>query len=255
MIIRNLSDDVKMLNYPSAKKFEFVVYNKNKTHVLWESSAGQFFLEAVKKEALLPGEEIKIERLNGSAARVVSQKKEGGEILTGFESRNKYVILESSGQELFLAAEVGGNVLARLFLKSLRPFQMTVMTTEGTKALDLQRPFKFYFHQLNIMDAKGALLGTIERQVSWLRRIYLVKDSNGQEIFKLLGPILHPWTFNIIQNGIEVGKITKKWSGLLKEGFTDADNFGITFPNGIKQNEKAILLGAVFLIDFVHFEN
>ncbi len=62
MIIRNLSDDVKMLNYPSAKKFDFTVYNKNKTHVLWEASAGQFFLEALKKETLLPGEEIKIER-------------------------------------------------------------------------------------------------------------------------------------------------------------------------------------------------
>ena len=28
----------------------------------------------------------------------------------------------------------------------------------------------------------------------------------------------------------EVGKITKQWSGLGKEMFTDADNFGINFP-------------------------
>ena len=26
----------------------------------------------------------------------------------------------------------------------------------------------------------------------------------------------------------EVGKISKKWSGLAKEYFTDADNFGVT---------------------------
>ena len=53
----------------------------------------------------------------------------------------------------------------------------------------------------------------------------------------------------------ELGKITKKWSGLLKESVTDADNFGINFPKGIDLGKKAILLGAVFLIDFVHFEN
>ncbi len=29
----------------------------------------------------------------------------------------------------------------------------------------------------------------------------------------------------------EVGKITKQWSGLAKEWFTDADNFGIQCKN------------------------
>ena len=53
----------------------------------------------------------------------------------------------------------------------------------------------------------------------------------------------------------KVGNITKKWSGLLKETFTDSDNFGITFPSDANTNQKSILLGAVFLIDFVHFEN
>jgi len=48
---------------------------------------------------------------------------------------------------------------------------------------------------------------------------------------------------------------TKKWSGLLKEGFTDADNFGVMFPKEWESKLKALFLGAVFLIDFVHFEN
>ena len=29
-------------------------------------------------------------------------------------------------------------------------------------------------------------------------------------------------------NGDEIGKVTKQWSGLVKEVFTDTDNFGIT---------------------------
>lgn len=45
-----------------------------------------------------------------------------------------------------------------------------------------------------------------------------------------------------------VGRVTKQWSGLGKELFTDADNFGISFPLDLDVNVKATLLGAVFLL-------
>ena len=139
----------------------------------------------------------------------VSQKKEWGEILTGFEQKNKYAIIDPSGNQLYFAAEDGGSIIGRLFLKALRPFQM----------------------------------------------IYSVRDPHGKEIFKLFGPFFKPWTFKIMQNENEVGVITKKWSGFLKEGFTDADNFGMSFPREWSKEIKALFLGAIFLIDFVHFEN
>ena len=41
----------------------------------------------------------------------------------------------------------------------------------------------------------------------------------------------------------------------MKEGFTDADHFGVMFPAEWDVELKARFLGAVFLIDFVHFEN
>ena len=53
---------------------------------------------------------------------------------------------------------------------------------------------------------------------------------------------------------LQVGKISKQWSGVLKEAFTDADNFGISFPMDLDVKIKATLLGAVFLIDFMFFE-
>ena len=52
----------------------------------------------------------------------------------------------------------------------------------------------------------------------------------------------------------EVGQITKQWSGLLKEAFTDTDNFGVSFPLDLDVRMKAVLLGAVLLIDFMFFE-
>ena len=42
----------------------------------------------------------------------------------------------------------------------------------------------------------------------------------------------------IYKSGVEVGVISKKWSGLLKETFSVADNFGIRFPVAATTEEK-----------------
>ncbi|MBF0227547.1 MAG: scramblase [Desulfobacterales bacterium] len=183
----------------------------------------------------------------------ISQRLERAEVWLGIETRNRYTI----NFNLFEAAEMStsiGAILSRLFIGNLRPFTMEIYNRDGQKALSLERPFRFYFHKLEIYHANGELLGTVRRRFGILRRHYIIFDAFDRELFTLLGPILHPWTFNIFQKGIENGKITKKWSGLFKEAFSKADNFGVEFPNKAGTTQKALLMGAVFLIDFVHFE-
>jgi len=46
----------------------------------------------------------------------------------------------------------------------------------------------------------------------------------------------------------QVGVISKQWSELAQEAFTDADVFGISFPLDLDEKIKAVLLGACFLI-------
>jgi uncharacterized protein YxjI len=196
-----------------------------------------------------------VDKLSLIDGLVVTQQKEWGEILTGFETKNKYAVSDTAGSMLYYAAEEEGSTLARWFLKALRPFTITVLSEDGDRVLQVRRPFRFFFHRAEVVDGKGRLLGVIEKQFSLLRRIYSVSDGSGQEAFQLFGPILHPWTFEIRQGDSAVGKITKEWSGLLKEGFTDADNFGVKFPADWDIKLKALFLGAVFLIDFVHFED
>lgn len=49
-------------------------------------------------------------------------------------------------------------------------------------------------------------------------------------------------------NGTRIGKISKQWSGLAREFFTDADYFGMRFPIDLDVYMKATLLGALMLI-------
>jgi uncharacterized protein YxjI len=196
-----------------------------------------------------------LDELTSIPGLVVHQQKEWGEILTGFETRNRYAIADVAGRSLYLAAEESGSLLLRWFLKALRPFTIVVLTDDGRTVLRIERPFRFYFHRVEVFDAQGRSLGVIERKFALLRRIYEVRGGSGREALQLFGPILRPWTFKIRTEDHEYGRITKRWSGLLKEGFTDADKFGVLFPAEWDVRLKALLLGAVFLIDFVHFEN
>ncbi|MBN1124100.1 MAG: hypothetical protein JXA82_03770 [Sedimentisphaerales bacterium] len=186
---------------------------------------------------------------------IVSQHKEWGEILSGFETRNKYVVLDEFGQELYLAMEEGGSFLVRSFLKALRPFEIVLMRLNQQPVFRIHRPFRFYFHEVEVRDAEGHTLGAIKRRFSILRRRYDVINDQGQMIYELLGPLLHPWTFEIRRGEELFGKITKRWSGVGKEMFTDADNFGVEWPSDWPARVKALFLGAVFLIDFMYFEN
>lgn len=51
------------------------------------------------------------------------------------------------------------------------------------------------------------------------------------------------------------GFIKKIFSGVVKEMLTDADSFVLSFPPDATLQHKMLLLGAVFLIDFMYFEN
>ena len=196
-----------------------------------------------------------MDELSVANTLVLSQKKEWGEIVSGFETKNRYVVLNELGNELYRAKEEGGSLLLRLSLKAFRPFTIVLTKGDGQPALRVERPFRFFFHEVDVREAGGKVLGTVVREFSWLHRLFRVSDAQDKEICRLYGPLFHPWTFEIRQNEREVGKITKKWSGLLKEGFTDTDNFAAVLPPGMSTEAKCVLLGAVFLIDFVYFEN
>lgn len=188
---------------------------------------------------------------------MVQQKKEMGEILLGFETKNSYIIRDKSSRQLFTAQEESQSSLAwlvRIFLSSMRPFKVRIANNFGATQFWLDRPFRFMFHKLDILDGKSSLIGTVQKRFSFFRRIYTIYNEAGMEEFALFGPILKPWTFFIHREGEELGSITKKWSGLLKETFSSADNFGATFPENLTSKQKSLLLGAMILIDFVHFE-
>jgi uncharacterized protein YxjI len=212
--------------------------------------------EREKKAALGPG--TSIERLAEARELRIRQQVERLEAFTGIETCNRYRVMDGGGAPMFFAEEQAGElaeILSRFILKSARPFTIVIESPEGQPVLKLERPFRFYFHELRIWNGQGTLLGTVRRQFSLLDRRYSVTENTGGARYDLHGPFFRPWTFKILRGGQGCGVIKKKWGGLTREFFTDADGFGIEFPGNASVQAKSVLLGAVFLLDFVHFED
>lgn len=192
----------------------------------------------------------------GMTEFVIKQAHEWGEILSGFETANKYTI-RAGGYSLNADEFSNGfaSLMTRSFLSSHRPFEINIWDWKNNHILGLKRPFRFYFHEVTVSDAGGKKLGTIIREFSIINRKYRILNASGLQTTAIKGPIYRPWTFFVTRQEKEIGKITKKWSGLAKEYFTDADTFGVKFNKDLDKTSKYLLLGAVFLIDFLHFED
>jgi len=198
---------------------------------------------------------------------LVKQKVELMEAIFGCETKNKYKIQDSSGRQLFKAKE-DTDCCTRNFCGPNRPFDMEVCDMGENEIIHLYRPlrctscfFPCFLQVLEVYSPPGNLIGTVEQEWSILEPKYSVKDAEGNVALTIEGPIC---TFSICgsvefkvlspDGSNEVGKISKEWSGFLKETFTDADIFGINFPVDLDVRMKAVLLGACMLIDFNFFE-
>ena len=188
---------------------------------------------------------------------LIQQAREWGEILLGFESKNRFELRDPSGELLGYAAEEASGI-SQWFLRNLfgrcRRATIHVYDAAGLRVGRGEKPFRWFFHRMDVFDG-AARLGAVQRKWSLLHRVFAVENNAGTEVMELRSPFFRPWTFTLRFQGTEAGVIRKEWSGLLQEWFTDADTFGVEFAAHVPDKVRALLLVATFLVDFTCFEN
>ena len=198
----------------------------------------------------------------------IEQKVDYMEAMTGFEEANTYYVYDKNGDKCFQVEE-SSNVCLRQCLKSKRPFNLNVKHGANAKrVLRISREYRCFFDEVKVYDCRDSkddeggddesgLLGTVVQNFKFFTRSFSVLDRNGNEMLQINTPsIFSPHTFVITTaDGGACGEIKKKWSGFGQEMFTDADNFGFSFMKDLSESTKALLLSAVFLIDFMYFED
>lgn len=198
------------------------------------------------------------ETLASSSALVIKQKKELAELF-GFETRNKYELQTSQGEVFGFAAEQQkGSLgfLVRQFLGHWRTFDIQIFDKLRNPMMTVHHPFRFYFQSVEVKDQNGTYLGRMEQRFSFFSKKFEVLDAQGRKILSVSSPLWKLWTFSFTRNGKELASIKKKWGGLLKEAFVDADTFLLEFKAGDRLNleERKLLLAAALFIDLQYFE-
>ena len=190
----------------------------------------------------------------------VHQKKEWTEILIGFETKNQYEVLNTEGQGVGTISEVSsgfGGFLKRNFFGSHRSLDVRVHDAEGQPQLKFARPFFFWFSSLEVFEEGGVKLGQVNRRFGILYKKYDLVDAQDRCFAKIRSPLWRLWTFSVRHvNDVSEATISKKWGGLLREAFADADTFRVTYESGTwTAAERLVLFAAAISIDFDYFED
>ncbi|KAJ0022471.1 hypothetical protein NQD34_009961, partial [Periophthalmus magnuspinnatus] len=216
----------------------------------------------------IPGCPPGLEYLTQIDQILVQQKVDYAEMIIGWEMSNNYDIKNSMGQQIFTAREDDRNFFTMQFYGPLRPFTIHIHDNFGREILTVTRPIKCAscccpccLQEVEIQSPPGFPIGYVEQNWHPFLPKFTVLDATRSAQLKIKGPFCDckccsDVVFEVLSRDEEavVGQISKQWGGFLQEGFSDADNFGISFPMDLDVKVKAVLLGAVFLIDFMYFE-
>ncbi|XP_028284985.1 phospholipid scramblase 2-like isoform X1 [Parambassis ranga] len=198
---------------------------------------------------------------------LIHQKVELLEAIIGFETNNQYEIKNSLGQKIYHAKEKN-DCCTRNCCGSLRSFDMKIKDNMDREVIRLIRPFRCVscwcpccLQEMEVQAPPGTTVGYIKQDWHPFLPKFSIQGPNKETVMKLEGPCFACnccGDVNFELKGLDgdkpIGRISKQWSGLLKEVFTDTDNFGIQFPLDLDVKMKAVLMGACFLIDFMFFE-
>lgn len=201
---------------------------------------------------------------------IVKQLIEPLEFL-GIEMNNRYRIFNTEGQQVFFAAE-DTDACQRMMFGPNRGFLIKVTNNNNEELFRIIREFKLcpcpcacadaFAFEVFIQTPDGEPIGRVRQEAGCDPRFSL-RDAVGQIIGEINFSGCDACTkacsdreFPITtQDGTtEIGRIQKKWAGMLREAFTDADGFTVSFPVNMDVKAKTIFIGALFLLDFMYFE-
>lgn len=195
-----------------------------------------------------------------SSQIIVKQIKELFEIVIDWETANKYSIRDENNNEIGFAAERSLGIFHKIVRNILRSHRsITIDIWDNNKKLIFtgKRPFYFFFSDLNVKGSNGENLGDIKTRFGFLKRKFDLLDQRGHLFARIESFRWRLWTFSIYDStGRELGVISKKWGGLLKEAFTDTDMFAIDLSKyQWTEEQKSVLLFSCLSIDLDFFED
>jgi uncharacterized protein YxjI len=171
------------------------------------------------------------------------------------EMTNEYAILDERGEQIGKVRQEGQSTLKKIVrlvadVDQFLTHRLAIYDLDGSKVLELVRPAKVFRSTLQVNDGTGASRGRILQQNIVGKKRFALEDPSGRAIGSIDAENWRSWDFAVHdEQDREVARITKKWSGALREVFTTADHYMVQVTGAPSQDLRLLLVGAAAAID------
>jgi uncharacterized protein YxjI len=171
------------------------------------------------------------------------------------EVTNQYKLQDADGNDVGAVNEVGqskAKKAIRLLTKmdQYLTHKLEVTDADGSVVLNLVRPAKIMKSKIEVTDASGTAIGSIVQKNIVGKKRFSLDDAAGNALGELQGESWISWDFEIKDAaGAVVGRVDKKFSGFLREGFTTADTYVVKLEPGLTGALRQLAFAAAVAID------
>jgi uncharacterized protein YxjI len=171
------------------------------------------------------------------------------------ELTNEYRILDEQGNEIGVIRQEGQSTARKVLrlvskVDQFLTHKLSVYDRSGGKVVELTRPAKLLKSTIHISDGQGRDVGRIVQQNVVGKKRFELRTPAGEDVGSINAENWRSWDFAIQDaNGLEVGRITKKWAGILKEGFSTADNYMLNVTRVVSPDLRLMMLASAAGVD------
>ena len=168
---------------------------------------------------------------------------------------NIYKVFNEHGENIGSVKQklsAGQKMLRLLLNKGMLPFRLDLENNLGEVQASIFRGWTFFMSKITITDSNGINIATIKQKFKFFKPTFQIYNNSENLIAEITGD-WKAWNFVIkdaFQN--QIGSISKKWAGAIKEIFTSADKYNVSIdPNYSAKENKMAILSCAITIDMV----
>jgi uncharacterized protein YxjI len=171
------------------------------------------------------------------------------------ELTNQYLIYDAQGNQIGHIQQEGQSKLRKALrlvtdVDQYLTHRLAVYDHGNTKLLQLTRPAKVFKSRVVVEDGSGAKVGEIVQKKVFGKIHFDMVGAMGQPFGQIQAENWRAWDFAIVDEmGREVGRIDKKFVGVVKAIFTPADNYEIDISPELTGDRRILAVAAAVAVD------
>jgi uncharacterized protein YxjI len=171
------------------------------------------------------------------------------------ELTNQYEIRDAGGAQLGFIQQEGQSKLRKFarFVTDVDQFlthRLAVYDSSQNKVLEMTRPRKIFKSRLLVEDGSGRKVGEIVQNNVFGKISFDLIGVHGEKMGRIQAENWRAWDFSIVdQTDVEVARIDKKFVGIAKATFTNADNYVVDIDRRVEGDFRLLVVAAATAVD------